>query len=75
MAAHVIEAEAAYARKIGIKHKPPALDDADAIEALRADVLEAFVADPSGSWPIRYAARRFTWHVLDHLWEMEDRSG
>jgi len=78
MAAHVIEAEAAYARKIGIKHKPPALDDQDAIEALRAEVLEAFVGDPDipdNGWPVRYAARRFTWHVLDHLWEMEDRSG
>jgi hypothetical protein len=78
MAAHVIEAEAAYARKIGIKHKPPAFDDPEAIEALRADVLTAFVGNPdipNNGWPLRYAARRFTWHVLDHLWEMEDRSG
>jgi hypothetical protein len=81
MAAHVIEAEAAYARKLGIKHKPPALDDADAIEALRADVLASFAGEPGipaipdNGWPVRYAARRFTWHVLDHLWEMEDRSG
>jgi hypothetical protein len=78
MAAHVIEAEAAYARKIGIKHKPPAFDDPEAIEALRADVLTAFVGNPDipdNGWPLRYAARRFTWHVLDHLWEMEDRSG
>jgi len=77
MAAHVIEAEAAYARKIGIKHKPPAFDDPEAIEALRADVLTAFVGNPDipdNGWPLRYAARRFTWHVLDHLWEMEDRS-
>ncbi len=74
MATHVIEAEAAYARKLGIKHRPPALGDTDAIEALRADVLAAFTANPDGSWPVRYAARRFTWHVLDHLWEMEDRS-
>jgi hypothetical protein len=77
MAAHVIEAEAAYARKIGIKHKPPAIDDPDAIEALRADVVAAFVGNPDipdNGWPVRYAARRFTWHVLDHLWEMEDRS-
>ena len=25
-------------------------------------------------WPPRYAARRLAWHVLDHLWEIEDRS-
>jgi hypothetical protein len=25
-------------------------------------------------WPVRYAARRIAWHVLDHVWEIEDRS-
>ena len=25
-------------------------------------------------WPPRYAARRIAWHVLDHAWEIEDRS-
>jgi hypothetical protein len=25
-------------------------------------------------WPPRHAARRIAWHVLDHAWEMEDRS-
>ena len=25
-------------------------------------------------WPQRYAARRIAWHVLDHAWEIEDRS-
>ena len=29
---------------------------------------------PGGTWPLRYAARRFTWHVLDHAWEIEDRT-
>jgi hypothetical protein len=28
---------------------------------------------PKG-WPPRYAARRIAWHVLDHAWEMQDRS-
>jgi hypothetical protein len=27
-----------------------------------------------GPWPIRYAIRRMAWHVLDHAWEMEDKS-
>ncbi|WP_433360649.1 hypothetical protein [Streptosporangium sp. CA-115845] len=27
----------------------------------------------SAEWPVRYAARRIAWHVIDHLWEMEDR--
>ena len=25
-------------------------------------------------WPPRYAARRMAWHLLDHAWEIEDRS-
>jgi hypothetical protein len=76
---HVVGAEAAYARKIGIKHKPPAFDDAGAVEALRAEVVAALGAASDGSapvpkgWPPRYAARRFAWHALDHAWEMEDR--
>jgi hypothetical protein len=27
-----------------------------------------------GGWTSRYAARRIAWHVLDHAWEIEDRS-
>lgn len=26
-----------------------------------------------GRWPVRYAVRRFAWHVLDHAWEIEDK--
>jgi hypothetical protein len=76
---HVVGAEASYARKIGVKHKPPAFDDAGAIEALRADILAVLGETSDGSppvpkgWPARYAARRFVWHVLDHAWEMQDR--
>jgi hypothetical protein len=74
MVAHVLDAEAAYARKIGVRHKPPALGDAAAIEALRTDILAAIEAGAVGStWPIRYAARRIAWHALDHAWEMADR--
>jgi hypothetical protein len=24
-------------------------------------------------WTPRYAVRRFAWHVLDHVWEIEDK--
>jgi hypothetical protein len=72
---HVIESEAAYGRKLGVKHKPPALGDTEAITAMREDILAVLRTGSSeGRWPVRYAARRITWHVLDHLWEMEDRS-
>jgi hypothetical protein len=80
MMAHVLSAEAVYAKKIGITHPEPALGDTAAIESLRAAVAEVLgrragaVAEGAKGWPPRYAARRFIWHVLDHLWEMQDRA-
>ena len=74
---HVIDAEAAYAAVLGRKHKP--VDDAS-IAAMRADLLALLRQPSDGSpvagrkWPARYAARRIAWHVLDHAWEIEDRS-
>ena len=74
---HVIDAEAAYAAVLGRKHAPS--DDA-AVAAMRGDIL-AILRQPSDGlpiagrkWPPRYAARRIAWHVLDHAWEIEDRS-
>jgi hypothetical protein len=78
MVMHVIESEAAYARQLGVKHKVPARSDTAAIAALRADLLTALRTPDSPNtpvkWPRRYAARRIAWHVLDHAWEMQDRS-
>jgi hypothetical protein len=80
MLGHVLGAEAAYARQLGIKHPEPALGDTKAIKALRDDLAEALGRASDGSplrpkgWPPRYALRRITWHVLDHAWEMQDRS-
>jgi hypothetical protein len=80
MIGHVLEAEAAYARMLGVKQRPPALDDRDAIAALREAILAALRRPSDGTppatkrWPPRYAARRVAWHVLDHAWEMQDRS-
>ena len=77
---HVLGAEAAYARKVGVKHPQPDLGDAKAIKALRDDLAGALGGASDGSppypkgWPPRYALRRITWHVLDHAWEMEDRA-
>jgi hypothetical protein len=80
MLQHVIGAEAAYARKIGVKHQEPQLGDRAAVAALRDEISEVLRAarkapspDEKG-WPARYAARRIAWHVLDHAWEIEDRS-
>ena len=71
--AHVLGAEAAYAPKLGLRLKQPPADDAAAVAAFRAAILAGLDAG-EGSWPPRYAARRFAWHVLDHAWEIEDRT-
>lgn len=78
---HVVGAEAsAYAPKLGLKIPEPAIDDRKAITAMRQALLDAFRRGADGKplrergWPVRYAARRIAWHVLDHAWEMEDRS-
>ena len=77
---HVLGAEAAYGRQIGVKHPQPELGDRTAITALRKDLAGALRGASDGSpvrekgWPPRYALRRITWHVLDHVWEMQDRT-
>jgi hypothetical protein len=77
---HVLSADAGYARKLGIKHRPPALGDTAAIKALREEILAVLSRAGDGAplvargWPPRYAARRIAWHALDHAWEMQDRT-
>jgi len=78
---HVLEAEASYARKLGLRHRPPSARDAGAVSALRAAIVDTLRHARTGApvvakgWPPRYAARRIAWHALDHAWEIEDRSG
>lgn len=75
---HVTGAEAAYARKLGVRHNQPR--DPAAVAALRAEIADTLRAARSGEpvidkgWSPRYAARRIAWHALDHAWEIEDRS-
>ena len=68
--AHVMEAERAYGRKVGAR-VPPRTPWADQRTALTA-ALESGGA--GGAWPVGYALRRMAWHVLDHAWEIEDKS-
>jgi hypothetical protein len=76
--AHVVAAETAYARKLGVRHQVP--EDRDELETIRAELLAVLAAARAGEPPVdkgwlpRYAARRIAWHVLDHAWEIEDRS-
>ena len=80
MIGHVIEADHAYAREIGVRMPEPSFADREAVEAERAAVLDALRQPSDGSpladrkWTPRYAARRIAWHALDHAWEMEDRT-
>jgi hypothetical protein len=83
--AHVVGAEASYARMIGAK--APAFEDADAaaardderavvLQGLERAVTDGIPAGPRGGkrWQAPYFVRRAAWHVLDHAWEIEDRS-
>jgi hypothetical protein len=77
---HVLGAETAFARTIGVKHKQPALSDTAAIAAFRDEVVAVLSRPSDGAaltpkgWPPRYTARRIAWHALDHAWEMQDRT-
>jgi hypothetical protein len=78
--AHVIESEPVYLRKLGVKLPVPAIDDEAGIAELRDAVVDVLSRRSDGTPPVekgwlpRYAARRIAWHVLDHAWEIEDRS-
>src|SRR5947209_4621358 len=81
IAEHVLGAEVGiYARKLGLRLAVPAIGAAAEIKKLRKLLLEALGKPSNGAppvekgWPQRYAARRIAWHVLDHAWEIEDRS-
>jgi hypothetical protein len=77
---HVLGAEQAYANVMGIKRKEfPATDRAQ-LDDLRGDMVAILLQPSDGDvlagkrWTVRYAAHRIAWHVLDHTWEIEDRS-
>jgi hypothetical protein len=80
IADHVVDAESAYTPKLGLKLKPPRRDDAAGVRAWRKAILDTIsgsAGKPQGGekrWPPRYVARRMAWHLLDHAWEIEDRS-
>lgn len=67
---HVREAERAYCSRVGTRVAPRTLWDEQrdvVIAALRSKSVDA-------AWPRAYAIRRCAWHVVDHAWEIEDKS-
>jgi len=78
IAEHVLDADLIYARKLGIKASTSTPDGAT-VTGLRAAVCRV-LAQPDTwqtgdkGWPPRYYVRRAAWHLLDHAWEIQDRS-
>ena len=78
--AHVPGAETGYARTAGVKRKEPGAGDSAAVAELRDGILAVIAAAGTGApvpekgWPIPYFVRRCAWHVLDHAWEIQDKS-
>jgi hypothetical protein len=82
---HVVGAEEGYLRQLG--RRPPKgrrAGDGQAVVRLRELIVESLAAIAAGDeiadatavrspWSARYFARRATWHVLDHAWEIQDR--
>jgi len=75
---HVTGAEESYLVQLGSRRPTEG-------GALRRTILEALAARAQGKpvaepnkvqkpWSPRYFVRRAAWHVLDHAWEIEDRS-
>jgi hypothetical protein len=77
---HVLGADHAYAREMGLRIPPPDPSDRATVEAMRAAMLDVLRQKSDGSplagrkWTARYAAHRIAWHALDHAWEIEDRT-
>ncbi len=78
---HVIGAEESYLRMIGGRLQHDERGDRDAQRAAVLKTLETTSRDgvppsPRGGkrWTPRFFVRRSVWHVLDHAWELEDRT-
>ena len=76
---HVNAADHGYAGAVGIRVSPPRSEAPASVDALRAAMLDIVRTPSDGApvhrtWTVRFLVRRSAWHVLDHAWEIEDRS-
>ncbi|MBE7551450.1 MAG: hypothetical protein HS126_10295 [Anaerolineales bacterium] len=82
---HVLGAEAGYLSALGWKLKQGEAEElSEELARTRQAGLDALAAAAHGEIPVRgprggvrwtprYFVRRAAWHVLDHVWEIEDR--
>ncbi len=74
---HVLGADVEYARRLGLPALA-AMASGPAVDQLRELVWDALGAPAPRAeprrWSQRYYLRRACWHVLDHLWELQDRT-
>ena len=70
VADHVRNAERAYCSKLGFRVAPRTPWD----EQRDVVVTTLKATTPHAKWPVAYALRRIAWHVVDHAWEIEDKS-
>lgn len=82
---HVVGAQGGYLARLAWKFKPGETEDlTETLRQTGQAVLEALAAAVHGDLPTRgprggviwtphYFVRRSAWHLLDHLWEIEDR--
>ena len=83
---HVLGAEQSYLSRLAWKvTNDEAANLNEAMRRTRQAIMDALAAAERGEipergprggviWPARYFVRRVAWHVLDHVWEIEDRA-
>ena len=83
--AHVVESEESYLKALGWSFRANTKGTMlERKETLRGDVMAGLQAAAAGQieregprggkrWSPRYFVRRLAWHVVDHIWEIEDR--
>jgi hypothetical protein len=80
---HVVESEKGYLSSLGGKVTAPE-GSTSSLDLTRQTILQTLKASANGElpthgprggkrWSARYFVRRDTWHILDHIWEIEDR--
>lgn len=82
---HVLDAQAGYLSSLGWKMKRSSNDDLkEVFDRTQQAVVEGLETSARGEipeigprggsrWSPRYFVRRSAWHLLDHVWEIQDR--